>query len=315
MNVKAFAFAMLALTAGAQSAVAQDMLKVSVPQRGSWDTGISDLGQQAGIFKKHGLVLDILYTEGGAESQQAVIAGSMDIAVGVGVGSVLSAFAHGAPVRVFSGEMIGSPNQYWYVPVASPIRKIEDAAGKTIGYSVTGSSSHSALLELLAQHHVTAKPTATGGMPSTLTATMTGQIDVGWGSAPFGVDLVDSGKIRIIGRGSEIKALNGRTVRWNITNLDMLTKRKDVLVRFMQAYRESIDWMYSDPAAIKSYAQFTKLPESQVKSVRDYIPKTAVDPDRIAGMNEIIDDSVKLKFLPAPLTAQQVKDMVQMQPR
>ena len=73
--------------------------------------------------------------------------------------------------------------------------------------------------------------------------------------------------------------------------------------------------MYSDPAAIKSYAQFTKLPESQVKSVRDYIPKTAVDPDRIAGMNEIIDDSVKLKFLPAPLTAQQVKDMVQMQPR
>ena len=43
-------------------------------------------------LKRHGLTLDILYTEGGAESQQAVIGGSMDIAVGVGVGSVLSAF-------------------------------------------------------------------------------------------------------------------------------------------------------------------------------------------------------------------------------
>src|SRR5437763_14375639 len=138
----------------------------------------------------------------------------MDIAVGVGFGSVLSAFSKGAPVRVISGEMIGSPNQYWYVPTSSPIRSIADLNGKSIGYSVTGSSSHSALLELLAQYHVTAKPTATGGMPATLTATMSGQIDVGWASAPFGVDLVDQGKIRTIARGTQVAVLNDRTVRW-----------------------------------------------------------------------------------------------------
>jgi NitT/TauT family transport system substrate-binding protein len=116
-----------ALAAGSERVAAQDMLKVSVPQRGSWDTGISELGQRAGIFKRHGLTLDILYTEGGAESQQAVIGGSMDIAVGVGVGSVLSAFTKGAPVRVISGEMIGSPNQFWYVPANSPIRILSPA--------------------------------------------------------------------------------------------------------------------------------------------------------------------------------------------
>ena len=165
MIAKAVALAVLTLAANSASVSAQEMLKVSVPQRGSWDTGIAHLGQRAGIFKKHGLMLDLLYTEGGAESQQAIIAGSMDIAVGVGVGSVLSAFARGAPVRVISGEMIGSPNQYWYVPANSPLRRIEDVAAKTIGYSVTGSSSHTALLELLQQYHVTAKPTATGGMP------------------------------------------------------------------------------------------------------------------------------------------------------
>jgi NitT/TauT family transport system substrate-binding protein len=302
----------LALALGAaRSAAAQDKLTVSVPQRGAWDTGISDLGQRAGIFKKHGLELDILYTEGGAESQQAVIGGSMDLAVGVGVGSVLGAFAKGAPVRVFSGEMIGSPNQFWYVPASSPIRSLDDLAGKTIGYSVTGSSSHSALLELLRQYHVTAKPTATGGMPSTLTAAMTGQIDVGWASAPFAVDLVDQGKIRIIARGTQVAVLNDRTVRWNITNLDMLAKRKDVLDRYMAAYRETIDWMYGDDAALKVYADYAKLPESQVQSVRDYVPKTAVDPGRIAGMQELITDSVGLKFLQAPLTPAQTKELLQ----
>jgi NitT/TauT family transport system substrate-binding protein len=305
--------ALAGLAAG--SAAAEDMLKVSVPQRGSWDTGISELGQRGGIFKRHGLTLDILYTEGGAESQQAVIGGSMDIAVGVGVGSVLSAFTKGAPVRVIGGEMIGSPNQFWYVPANSPIRAIGDLAGRTIGYSVTGSSSHLALLELLRQYHLVAKPTATGGMPGTLTAAMSGQVDVGWASAPFAVDLVEAGKIRILARGTDIAVLNDRTVRWTITNLDMLAKRADALQRFMRAYRETIDWMYSEGAALDLYADFARRPASQVRNVRDYIPKTAVDPGHIAGIDEIIADAVQLKFIAAPLTEPQRRELVQMPSR
>jgi NitT/TauT family transport system substrate-binding protein len=239
----------------------------------------------------------------------------MDIAVGVGVGSVLSAFTKGAPVRVISGEMIGSPNQFWYVPANSPIRAIGDLAGRTIGYSVTGSSSHSALLELLRQYHLAAKPTATGGMPGTLTAAMSGQIDVGWASAPFALDLVEQGKIRIVARGTDVAVLNDRTVRWNITNLDMLARRADAIQRYMQAYRETIDWMYSEAAALEIYADYAKLPVSQVRNVRDYIPKTAVDPGRIAGMGEIIADAVQLKFIAAPLTEPQTRELVQMPSR
>jgi NitT/TauT family transport system substrate-binding protein len=300
------------LGAGTDRAVAEELLKVSVPQRGAWDTGISEFGQRAGIFKRHGLTLDILYTEGGAESQQAVIGGSMDIAVGVGVGSVLSAFTKGAPVRVIGGEMIGSPNQFWYVPAASPIRSMGDLNGRTIGYSVTGSSSHLALLELLRQYQVAAKPIATGGMPGTLTATMSGQIAVGWASAPFAMDLVEQGKIRIIARGADVAVPNDRTVRWNITNLDMLSKRHDAIERYMQAYRETIEWMYREPDALALYAGYAKLPESQVRNVRDYIPRTAVDPGSIAGMSEIIADAVQLKFITAPLREPQIKELVQM---
>ena len=312
MKLRAALLALSLLLAAAGTAVAQDKLNVSVPQRGVWDTGIAELGQRAGIFKKHGLVLNLLFTEGGAESQQAVIAGSMDIAVGVGVGSVLSAFSKGAPVRVFSGEMIGSPNQYWFVPAASPIQKIADLTGKTIGYSVTGSSSHTALLELLQQHRIAARPVPTGGIPSTLTATMTGQIDVGWGSAPYGLDLLEQGKIRLIARGTDIAALSGRTVRVNITNLDMLGRRKDAIDRFLAAYRETIDWMYADPAALAIYADYARLPASQVAGMRDFVPREAISPDRIAGIEEVVAEAVKLRFLSAPLTRAQLDQLMQL---
>src|SRR5215469_1035973 len=49
--------ALLALSTTAT--LANDTLKVAVGQRGSWDTSVSELGQNAGIFKKHGLDLDL----------------------------------------------------------------------------------------------------------------------------------------------------------------------------------------------------------------------------------------------------------------
>ena len=52
--------ARVALALSASAASAQDTLKLAVGQRGNWDTSVSEVGQRAGIFKKHGLVLEIL---------------------------------------------------------------------------------------------------------------------------------------------------------------------------------------------------------------------------------------------------------------
>jgi ABC-type nitrate/sulfonate/bicarbonate transport system substrate-binding protein len=67
-----------------------------------------------GIFKKHGLDLDILYTAAGPESIQAVIGGSIDIAAASGVSAAIGTFAKGAPIRIISSEMTGAPDLYWY---------------------------------------------------------------------------------------------------------------------------------------------------------------------------------------------------------
>jgi NitT/TauT family transport system substrate-binding protein len=164
-----------ALVVGATAtAAAEDVLKLAVPQRGAWDAGIPELGQRGGIFARHGLKLEILYTSAGPESIQALIAGGVDLATASGVSAAFGTFAKGAPIRIIGSEIIGAPDLYWYVPSASPIKKVEDFNGKTVAFSLTGSSSHAGLLALIAQYHLTAKPTSTGSISATVTQTMTG---------------------------------------------------------------------------------------------------------------------------------------------
>ena len=62
MKNKAIACALAALTlvGAATSASALDKIKLSVGQRGNWDTSVSEVCHLAGIFKKHGLDLEIV---------------------------------------------------------------------------------------------------------------------------------------------------------------------------------------------------------------------------------------------------------------
>ena len=62
---------LLALLLGTGAAWAQDDLKVAVGARGVGETFVAELGQNAGIFKKHGLTLEILYTQGGGRPSKA----------------------------------------------------------------------------------------------------------------------------------------------------------------------------------------------------------------------------------------------------
>jgi NitT/TauT family transport system substrate-binding protein len=301
----------LALAGASRAASADDTLKVAIPQKGAWDAGLVELGQRAGIFKKHGLDLDILYTTAGPESIQALIGGSIDVAVASGISAAVGTFAKGAPIRILSSEMTGAPDLYWYVPTESPIHTIQDMNGKTVSFSAVGSSSNAALLALIAQYHLTAKPQPTGNIAATITQTMTGQVDVGFGAAPFGLDLVESGKTRIVATGNEVTALKTRAVRVNITGAQTLANKHDALVRFMQAYRETVDWMYSNPDALKIYGEYSGLPANIVQRVIKLVPKEALQTDEIKDLDGVMADAVAQKFLAAPLTPDQVKELIQ----
>lgn len=305
------------LAANATAVHAQDRLKIAIGQINNWENQAPTLGQDAGIFKKYNLTIEAVGTQGAGETVQAVISGSADLGAGVGVAGAMRAFSRGAPVRLLLPAYTGTQDLYWYVKADSPIKSIKDIKPEhTIAYSTSGSSTNNLVLAFVNELGVKAKPTATGGPPGTLTSVMSGQIDIGWAAPPFGMKEIKEGKIRLLIRGSDAPSLRGQTVRSIIVNADALKTKKDAIMRFVKAYRESVDWMYSDPKAIAMYAAKIKADEDIIKeAIKEFQPKEAMQTDKMADMDGIIRDAVKLKFLDKPLTPEQIAEFVQVPPR
>jgi len=317
LRLTAAALGLLLPLVGLQPAAAEDTLKLAIGQINNWENQAPTLGQDAGIFKKHGLVLENTGTQGAGETIQAVISGSADIGAGVGAAGVMRAFSKGAPVRILAPMFTGTGDLYWYVKSDSPIKSLKDAtSSNTIAYSTNGSSSNNIVVAFGNELGCKAKPTATGGPAATLTATMSGQIDIGWAAPPFGLQEIKEGKIRIVAHGSDVPSLRGQTVRVLIVNADSLKTKHDAIMRFMQAYREAVDWMYSDPKAVEMYSEKMKLPVDLLKESMDkFQPKEALQTDKMADLDGAVADAVKLKFLDKPLTKEQLSELIQIPPR
>jgi NitT/TauT family transport system substrate-binding protein len=305
------------LALSATAAFADDTLKMVIGQINNWENQAPTLGQDAGIFKKHGLVIEATGSAGAGETIQAVISGSADLGAGVGVAGAMRAFSKGAPVRILLPAFTGTGDLYWYVKSDSPIKTLKDSTEKnTIAYSTSGSSSNNIVEAFVQELGAKGIPTKTGGPPATLTAVMSGQVDIGWAAPPFGLQEIKDGKIRIIAHGSDVPSLRGQTVRSIIVNADALKTKHDAIMRFVQAYREAVDWMYSDPKAYEMYAAKIKRPVELVKeSAEKFQPKETLQSDHMADLDGAVRDAVKLKFLAQPLTKAQLAEFLQIPPR
>ncbi|HEX3974020.1 MAG TPA: ABC transporter substrate-binding protein [Stellaceae bacterium] len=98
-----------------------------------------NIGDELGIFKKHGLDLKIIDFGGGSKMAQALAAGSIDIADGAGTEMAL--VAKGVPMLGVCESAGPAPYLGVGVPWDSPAKKLEDLKGKIIGVSSPGSFS------------------------------------------------------------------------------------------------------------------------------------------------------------------------------
>ncbi len=313
-KLRAVAALSIALAGSVPAAYAQDKLKVGAGQRGNYDTAITEVGQRLGVFKKHGLEVEVLWTQGSGETQQALIANSIDVGISLGTLSILGAFSKGAPVRVIGAEMTGAADLFWYVKADSPIKSLKDAEGKSIAFSTVGASTHSIVLSFIRDQAPKAKAVATGSPPGTLTQVMSGQVDIGWAAPPIALEQLEKKEIRVVASGNDTP-FKTQTVRLIGVNVATLAAKKPQLERYMKAYRETIEEMWQD-RGLKEFATWLGVTEARARQARDgFFPKEGVNPDTIHGLEQLMKEAVGAKFLAAPLTEAQVKELFQLIPR
>jgi NitT/TauT family transport system substrate-binding protein len=302
---KAFIAAVAAIIVA--TTVHAEPLKVAISQRGFWDSSFVEFAEAAGFFKEAGLEVEPFYTDGGASTLTTVLSGSADVGLSNGLLGVIGAYVKGAPVRVISAQMTGAGELYWYARAESGIKSLRDAAGKTVAFSSPGSSSNLILLGLLRQAQVNAKTLAAGGAPATLTQVMTGQIDVGWAAAPFGLQNVIDGKSVIIARTADVPQLANQTIRVNVANVEALKTKRETIEKFMRVYARAIDWAYQNPRAVEIFAQNMKLtlPIAR-KAVDEFYPKEGLQIGEIKGLDLTLQDALEYKYISGPKTAQEI---------
>src|SRR5215207_5290758 len=159
---KTIAILFTLIAGAAANGAAAETLKIAVAQRGFWNSSFVEFARDQGFFKREGLDIEILYTEGGASTLTPVIAGSIDIAMTNGTLGVIAAYAKGMPVKIISAETTGAPDAFWYARPESGIKNIKDTGGKTVAFSSPGSSTNLIVLQLVNQEKAAPKLVATG---------------------------------------------------------------------------------------------------------------------------------------------------------
>jgi NitT/TauT family transport system substrate-binding protein len=125
-------FMMTALSSGAA-----DTLRVGKAGRDAFSFVPADVGVQTGLFKKHGLDLEISSFGGDARVQQAMAADGIDVGLGSGPG--LAFIVKGSPVKGIAA-MAGPPLLFaLMVRADDTVKKVDDLKGRKVGVSTVGS--------------------------------------------------------------------------------------------------------------------------------------------------------------------------------
>ncbi|TMA82258.1 MAG: ABC transporter substrate-binding protein [Deltaproteobacteria bacterium] len=310
-------FVIFVFASSSWAAAARTKIIVVVPHRILFTVALPVyIAQDKGFYRENNIDVDAVFTRGGGENVQAVVSGDAQIGLGTGTLAVISAFVKKAPIKIAAAEITGM-DAFWYVQSNTAMRKMEDLAGKRVAYSRPGASSHMAVLaiadQIKAKGLKPAEPVSLGGIPEVYTAVRTGQTDAGWSVAPFQLDKVEKGELRVVVRGEEINAMKEISARVHFTNNDFAAKNPDAVRGFFRAQQRALDYMFDhkeETAKIWIRRAELKFPESAVLKTWDYYNRASMTLKPIRGLQATIEDGIRNKFLTQPLTQAELNSLI-----
>jgi NitT/TauT family transport system substrate-binding protein len=267
------------------------------------------LGQEVGIFKKHGLNLEMIFIPGGSLSLQALIGKSLDLLM-TGGPPVVNAYLQGARIKIIGGATNLLP--YTFVVIGG-VRSPEQLKGKKIGISRFGSNTDYVVRLALNQFALSPNEVQiiqVGGSQARLVAMKSGAIQATVLSPEETLVAQKMGYgilLDFIEKGIEFPHVNV------VARDDFLETQPQTVRSFMRAYIESVRYYKTHRAeAISKIVFLSKLPDRQMGEVV-YEGSLRATPDdgkpTLKGMEVVIDAAAKENPKAKALTVQQLIDL------
>jgi NitT/TauT family transport system substrate-binding protein len=253
--------AIAALFAGAAIAApafADDLVRVGNPAGDDFHFSFANVGSEAGIFKKNGIELQIVALAGGAKLHAAMIAGSLDIALGAGTDFGL--IVKGAPEKGVGVLATKPSNIVIQGNTKNGITTLEALTGKKVGVSSVGALTYW-MAQKLSQHEGWGlngmELVATGGGQANVAGFETGSLDAAVTSleAALRVDQMGKGKI-LLSFGDIVDPFIAHVIY--ATN-GMIAQHPDTIRRFLAAWYETVAYAQTHKAETIKYSQAVTL--------------------------------------------------------
>jgi ABC-type nitrate/sulfonate/bicarbonate transport system substrate-binding protein len=291
----------LAALAPSNDAAAQTTLRLGKAQANQFAFLPADIGVEAGIFKRHGIDLDISAFGGDAKLVQGMTAGSIDVALG-GSPSFAS-IVKGAPMKavaVFSG----APNIIMLTVLKdSPLKNPGDLKGRTVSVSGAGSLTFWLTQQLsrkLGWGDDGIKITPLGASDAQIAALMTHQIDGTTTDSVTVEKFVETGNGRILVKFGDFFPDFVSSCIYAST--DLIGNKPDVLRAFLAGWFETIAYMSDHrPAVIDITMKQIGLSSSVANAIYDDTMPTMSLDGRFnpKSLDVLADAFVDTKLLPS----------------
>ena len=267
------------------------------------------VGQDAGIFRRHGFNLDLIFIAGGSLSTQALIGKSLDL-LNTGGPPFLNAYVRGARLKIIGGVTNILP--YVFMSTAR-ITSAEQLRGKKIGISRFGSNTDFVVRLALGQLGLAPADVTVlqiGGSQSRLLAMKAGTIDATVLSPEEALAAQKLGLnplLDFVAKGFEFPHV------MIVAREDYLQVQAPLVRRFLRAYVETIRYFKTHrEEAVKKTMVLSKLNDREVaeKSFEVYL-RSLPDDGRptIKGLETVLADFAREEPKAKGLTVSQIVDL------
>lgn len=211
-----------------------------------------------GIWKKHGLDVELIFLRGGSRTVSALIGGSVDFIIGSDLG-VTTAILQGAALT-----RVGvTTNTLGYSMVTQPgIKTVRDLRGKIVGITPGRDAAYARVVKLLrdngmdASRDVTFLSVGDGGPAARVAALSSGVIHATMFTPPSD-RISEKAGMRILAKIDVANVGGGLN-----TSTAVLQKSRSQLLRFLRGYMEAIQYLQNNKdESLKIFSKYVRNPD------------------------------------------------------